>query len=259
VADAISTLIPGVYPHIVNRKPKLGGLRNLGVGVDSAGVEYVLKPGAVVGVAEFVGAGICRELGVPHCLPAIVTWTPLVGGPVHLFGSVIEPAVLKFDQKLVLEWQRVVAEMVNPQTFTEVLAVDLCVGNDDRHAGNWIVREKDPSAGRAHHQLLAMDFGDSWPCVHPPHPPTKHPSRNTWDIPRHWPAMGITFDHDLFRRTCTKISSLQSSWLRSELDVLIGVWLTPAQRDDLCDWWRDHWPRQVIDVIFSLENDGDWL
>ncbi len=253
-----SSLIAGVYPHIVNLKPRLGGANNLGCGVDSMGVEYVLKL-PQFGPAEFVGAALSRELGVPFCRPAIVTANRLDGSVGHLFGSIVEPDVLKFDMKSFVAWQAVLGEMDNPHTFTDVLVADLALGNDDRHQDNWIVREKNASAGRPKHTLLSVDYSNSWPLFHPAQKPTAHTSPNTWHFTRYWPVIGIPYGQSQFRAACAKISSLDDVWLRQELDALVGVWLTDSQRDLYCQWWRDHWKGQVVDVINSLEPDGDWL
>lgn len=251
--------LPGIYPEIVNLKPKLGGINNLGVGVDSNGNEYVVKIGKNACVAEFIGAAICAELAIPHCKPTIVCKTNLFGQRQHLFGSILEPAVHKFDMTSPVEWTSVVSEMKDTAAFSSVLAVDLCLGNDDRHAGNWIVRKKDLAQSRPHHQLLAMDFGNGWPFAHPPHGPLKHPSPHTRDILRHWPAMGIVFDETGFHAACAKITALDRAWLKSVLVPMVGIWLTDIERDTWCDWWQDYLKSQVINVIYSLEPDGEWL
>jgi hypothetical protein len=211
-----SLLVAGVYPHIVNFKPRLDGANNLGRGLDSAGVEYVLKA-AQFGPAEFVGAAVCRELGVPYCKPAIVTATHLDGTVRHLFGSIVEPQVLKFNMKSFAAWKAILAELDNTHTFTDVLAADLALGNDDRQQDNWIVREKDAAAGRPKHTLLSVDYSNSWPLFHPAQKPTAHRSRNTWQFARYWPIIGIPYGHENFRTACGKISSLDDAWLGRSL------------------------------------------
>jgi hypothetical protein len=252
-------MLSGVYPEIKTIKPRIGGVNNLGVGVDFQGNEYVLKEGNNVCVAEFVGAALCAAAALPHCKPTIVCRTDLLGKRQHLFGSAIEPVVLRFDMANISDWSMVVAELGNTAMFTVMLALDLCIGNDDRHAANWIVKEKDPTSGRARHQLMAMDFSNAWPTTHPPHPPRAQPSRNTWNITRYWPQIGIPFDEKGFRVACAKIALLDSSWLKEVLDPMINIWLTTIDRDTFCDWWQTHWRTQVTEVIYSLEPDGEWM
>lgn len=251
--------LPGLYPMITKIKPRIGGRNNIGVGVDTHQVEYVLKTGNLICVAELIGAALCAALKVPHCRGAIVTRQRMDGSLQYLFGSIIEPDVHRFDQSSIEAWKDVVAELRNTALFTIMLAVDLAIGNDDRHAANWIVRRKAEQVGRARNELLAMDFSNAWPLAHPPYPPREQPSSNTWDITQHWPDMGIEFESCLFRSTCAKISALDQDWLNTVLDPLVGIWLTPMERDNLCAWWDKHWRQQVIDVIHSLEPDGAWL
>lgn len=256
---AASSLLPGIYPVITKIKPRIGGNNNLGVGVDSLGREYVLKHGRPIGVAEFIGAAVCSELDVPHCRTAIVTAPQWDGSMQYLFGSVIEADLHKFDQTSIDEWREVVDQLHDPIMFTVMLAVDLCLGNDDRHANNWIVKSKNPDTGADCLKLLAMDFSNAWPAVHPPHHPMRHPSNNTWVITRHWAAIGVAFEAQAFRTTCARIAGLDLAWLQNVLDPLVNIWLTLHERDTLCQWWQSHWRRQVIDAIYSLEPDGEWL
>lgn len=252
-------LIPGLYPLITKVKPRIGGRNNLGVGVDTTGAEYVLKTGRAVCVAEFVGAAVCAALEVPHCRTAIVTMRMLNGSTQHLFGSVIEDQLHKFDTTDVDAWRDVVSKLHDPLMFTVMLAIDLCLGNDDRHQDNWILKHKHPTTGADCYKLLAMDFSNAWPTIHPPHHPCRHPSTNTWTLPRHWDQMGIAFDRALFLRSCAKIAALRTDWLHSVLDPLVNIWLTQQERDALCQWWSNHWMTQAIDTIYSLEPDGEWL
>lgn len=254
-----SLSLPGLYPVITKVMPRIGGRNNVGVGIDTQHVRYVLKTGNRICVAEFVGAALCAELNVPHCRTAIVTRAGMDGRMQYLFGSIIEPETHQFDQSSVEAWRGVVTELCNVTLFTIMLAVDLAIGNDDRHAGNWLVRAKDQAAGRHQHELLAMDFSNAWPLAHPPHTPHRQPSPNTWDITRYWPEMGIEFQLPLFHSTCATICGLKREWLHAVLAPLVGIWLTPHECDSLCSWWDDRWRQQVIDVIHCLQPDGEWL
>lgn len=253
-----TTMIPGEYPQIVKKLPKIGGENNLGVGIDSNGKKYVLKGYARVCVAEFIGAAVCKALGVRHALPHIVKEVDLFGTTRFLFGSAIEPDLLQFDQSSVVEWQAVVAELEVATVFTVILAVDLALGNDDRHATNWLVESKNPAVSRPWHTLISMDFSNAWPTMHPPHHPRRHPSENTWGFTRFWEQIGINYDPSAYKITCAKISSLSGVWLAAELAPLIGVWLEQTEVDCLTAWWGTNWQSHMIDVIAALESDGDW-
>lgn len=254
-----SELIPGLYPKITKMKPRIGGNFNLGVGIDSDGIEYVLKRGDMRCVAEFVGTAVCAALAMPHCKPRVVCRDDIDGNTEYLFGSVVEAGLLKFDRTSIVEWHTVVATLCDASLFTVALASALCLGNDDHHADNWLVRDMDPANGILCHSLVPMDFGNAWPACNPAHHPMRHPSPNTWEITRHWRAMGITFDQALFRSTCARMQILDRHWLQAVLTPLVGIWLTAEKHDALCDWWQQHWRDQVVSAVYSLEPDGDWL
>lgn len=250
--------VPGMYPYIRKLKPKIGGKNNLGVGVDTDGREYVLKRGRLLCVAEFVGASLCGVVGTPSSAPAIVCMTNMAGNIEYLYGSEIEPGLLSFDRTSVKAWSSVVPTLADPSAFSSVLAVDLAIGNDDRHADNWLVKASAAPPAPQTTSLVSIDFSNSWPVCRPPHHPRRQPSKNTMHIVKHWDRMGITFAGGVFRQACAKIGGLNETWLSSILDPMVGIWLTDAETDELETWWGNHWKSQVIDTIYALESDGDW-
>lgn len=249
--------LPGAYPHIVTRKPSHDGLDNLGMGYTPHGEQFLLKEGGPLGAAEFVGANLCEACGIPACLPTVVTIERL-GIHEHIFGSRIDLGLHAFDQTSVAQWQHVMAVCSNPSAFSALLAIDLALGNDDRHWNNWLAQNAVNAHGADCVRLRAMDFSRSWPVRHPAQHPLRHHSPNTWDAIKDWDMLGVSFDLRVFHATCAKIGSLNAHWLRGRvLQQLSGVFLTPAQIDQYCLWWSQHWQAQVIDAIDSLEN-GVW-
>lgn len=254
-----SQLIPGVYPEIVKVLPKIGGNNNLGVGVDLSGNQYVLKDHRGVCVAEFIGAAICRELGLKHPVPNIVKRTGMFGQSEHLFGSLMVTGLLPMDFRSVADWRNLVSQLESVAVFSEVLAVDLALGNDDRHSDNWLVKAAQPEEGRHHHEMITMDFSNAWPCANPPYHPLRHPSQNTWNLAGHyWPALGIDFDRASYRATCSKIANLSPSWLAKVLGPMLGIWFDQAQYTAMQEWWSTNWKDHMLNVVSCLECDGDW-
>lgn len=246
--------LPGAYPHIVTRKPSHDGQDNLGMGYTTHGEQFLLKKGGPLGTAEFVGANLCELCGIPACLPTVVTVERL-GIREHIFGSRIDLGLHAFDQTNIAQWQRVMAVCSNPSAFSALLAIDLALGNDDRHWKNWLAQNAVNAYGADCVRLRAMDFSRSWPVHHPAQHPMRHQSTNTWSAIKDWEMLGVHFDLRIFHETCAKISSLNARWLRGRvLQQLSGVFLTPAQIDHYCLWWSQHWQAQVIDAIDSLEN-----
>jgi hypothetical protein len=254
-----SALLPGFYPEIKKVKPKIGGVDNIGIGVDQGGVEYVLKAGSKVCIAEFVGAACCDAVGVPCARPVIVQRKHLIKPTELLVGSEFVPGLLMFNMRDISEWRQVVAALANAAAFSGVLAVDLAVGNDDRHQDNWLVKDRVPGFPVAAPLLMAVDFSRAWPVHHPPQPPRQHQSPNTWNfVSKWWDAIGVTYDKFHFHQACAKMGSLDEDWIRSVLTPMVEVWLNSNEFDALCSWWRVHWREHVIDVIQALEADGDW-
>ena len=254
-----SQFIPGVYPEIVKLLPKIGGNNNLGVGVDLSGKEYVLKEHPMVGVAEFVGAAVCSELGLQHPVPNIVKHTNIFGQSEFLFGSAMETGLLPMDFRSPAEWRNLVPQLESVAVFSVVLAVDLALGNDARHQDNWLVKAAQPAEGRPYHEMITMDFSNAWPCATPPHHPLRHPSPNTWIIAgRNWPAYGIEFDRATYRATCSRIANLSQDWLTKVLEPMLGIWFDETQLATMQQWWTVHWKDHMLNVVACLECDGDW-
>lgn len=255
-ASLATASLPGIYPLISHRDPlqKLTGRDNLGMGYTEHGEQFMLKPGGRLGAAEFIGARVSDACGIPACQPTIVTIETL-GGQQHVFGSRIESGVLKFDQSSPLDWQMVLKDCLNVGAFSALFAVDLVLGNDDRHWNNWIVQPVRDATGKDGYRLRAMDFSRSWPMRHPAQHPLRHASKNTWQATRDWPVLGAHFDEQVFYATCARISTLSTAWLRrSVLAELIGVFLTQAEADSYCQWWQHNLQAQVIETIHSLEH-----
>ena len=254
--SASSLPLPGIYPLITTRDPlqKRSGLDNLGIGYTEHGEQFMLKPGNLVGVAEFVGARVSDACGIPACQPTIVTIEG-IDGLEHVFGSRIESGVLNFDQGSALQWQQVMQACLNPAAFSAMLAVDLVLGNDDRHWNNWLVQQVTTATGAQGYRLRALDFSRAWPVRHPAQHPLRHASSRTWGATGNWDLLGVTFDWQAFHSACATISRLPAKWLsHSVLTPLTGLFLTPSQADSLCLWWANSLQTQVIEAIDSLEN-----
>lgn len=252
-------LIPGVYPEIIKVLPKIGGNNNLGVGEDLSGNQYVLKDHPGVCVAEFVGAAVCRELGLKHPVPNIVKRTSMFGQEEHLFGSSMVTGLLPMDFRSVADWRNLVPQLESVALFSAVLAVDLALGNDDRHQDNWLVKAAQPQEGRPHPEMITMDFSNAWPCINPPYHPLRHDSPNTWNLAgRHWRTLGIDFDRATYRATCSRISHLTPAWLAQVLEPMLGIWFDQAQFTAMQQWWGSHCKDHMNNVVACLECDGDW-
>jgi hypothetical protein len=255
----LSKPLPGLYPLIKRIDPDQGGgIDNLGTGYTQHSEAFRLKVGGYVGAAEFVGAKLADVCGIPACQPAIVTIQHPVRGDQNVFGSRIESGLHNFDQNNLAAWRNVLAKCVNLEVFSATLAVDLVLGNDDRHWANWLVQQVKDSNGEPGFRMRAMDFSRSWPTLHPPQHPLRHRYPQTSAALKYWDALGIPFEQQVFHATCAKIGLLNEHWLRNQvLREIEGVFITTQQADQLGDWWRLGLRAQVIEAIHSLES-GVW-
>lgn len=250
-----NALIPGLYPLIIHINPPQVGCDNMGIGFTQHNEQFLLKRGNEIGAAEYIGAKVCDAVGVPACQPTIVTIEKF-GKQQDVFGSRMESGAHEFDQhNLVVEWQAVLSNCSNVDAFSAMLAVDLTLGNDDRHWNNWLVQLAQTPQGATSYRLRAVDFSRSWPTRHPAQHPLEHQSPNTWRATRDWELLGVTFNEQAFFETCVKIRGLSVSWLRNQvLQPLSGVFISPTRIDVYCQWWEHHLQQQVIEAIYSLEN-----
>ena len=250
--------LAGLYPLIVKLDPPQLGCDNLGFGFTQHGEQFLVKEGGRLGVAEFIGAKLCEACGVPACQPTVVSIDRL-GSQRNVFGSRIESGTHQFDQTDVSEWRKVNEKCMNVTAFSAVFAIDLILGNDDRHWNNWIVQTMTNSLGEECYRLRALDFSRSWPTCHPAQHPLKHSSPHTWGATKNWDMLGVKFDLKVFHETCAMVSLLPASWLRSTvLNQLEGVFISVEDANKFSDWWDTHLKVQVVEAINSLEN-GVWI
>ena len=249
-----SDFLPGIYPLILSIDPPQKGKDNLGIGVTQHGETFLVKDGGHVGVAEFIGAKVCDACGIPACQPTVVTidkW----GRQHQVFGSRMESGEHKFDHTDIQEWKRVTSNCLNTNAFSAMLAVDLVLGNYDRHWDNWLVQNTTNTQGQSCFRLRALDFSRSWPTQNPPYLPLQQMGSSTWKSTQDWGLLGVDFDHNTFKTTCATIATLNGKWLKKQvLQPLSGTFLTPLELEQYCLWWDQHLQNQVIEAIFSLEN-----
>ncbi len=252
-----TTPIPGIYPLITDINPPQSGADNIGMGFTQHKEQFLLKPGSRIGTAEFIGARVCDAVGIPACQPNIVT-IERFGNQEDVFGSRIESGTHQFDQTNSAQWRHILANCINADAFSALLAVDLILGNDDRHWNNWLVQTAQTPQGVTGYRLRAMDFSRSWPTIHPAQHPARHRSPNTWAATKDWPLLGVTFNQQVFFSTCAKIRNLTPAWLRGQvLQQILGVFVSSTDVDLYCQWWEHHLQTQVIEAIHTLEY-GVW-
>lgn len=150
--------------------------------------------------------------------------------------------------------------------LSAIYAFDLFVHNEDRHAGNYLVKDIGDR-----HVLLAMDFGRSWNSLNcpidrtlavvsppilplrylsPPHPISGQDSNTfkiaklLWNINQLGGLNGAGF-FDVLNR----LLSLPDTAIMRILDMTPSEWCSDERKESILRWWRSSGRQQRINKI----------
>lgn len=219
----------------------------IGVGLD--GIEYVLKyvedAHPKVPASEWICTHLARDaqLAVAACHVAEDPVSNTLMFATRVEGGV-QPAEERLRDGLVSD---------HAQTLSEWLAFDLFIHNDDRHFGNFLVRD-----GLTGQLLLGIDFSrallvNDWPSTTPP----VHAGCNTlwWfkhvDGPRHYPAAAA-------QSLLERLADLPNDWMGLTVKDVPSAWLCDAEKAVLERWWRLGRKRRIRKMIEAI-HDGKCL
>ncbi|RRJ30813.1 hypothetical protein [Pandoraea apista] len=237
----------GLLPPVIRSyRPMQAGADNAGIGITQHGERYLLKTDPKVCLAEFVGAALCRASEVPCADPTIVNYRGR-----SVFGSRLESGVELPESELDLIEQ--VKKCQNATIFSAVLAIDIALGNNDRHWHNWLPQRQ--LNGDVF--LRAVDFSRAWPTYHPPRSFESLRNENTEQAWRQWSALGVVYDHKSASDACEIIKTLSGDWLANLFEQLPVEWMVSAGGPELCDWWAKYWTARVDDSLAFLQS-GAW-
>lgn len=233
----IQTDIEG--PVIIKMRPALGGVDNAGIGETQFGERFLLKLDPSACLAEFVGAAVCRAVGIPATEPCVVQFDGQA-----VFGSRLESGVTQVTN--IPELINVLARCDNPNAFSAVLAVDLALGNPDRHWANWLYQERSDGSSV---MLRAVDFSRSWPVSHPPLHVNALKGENTYQAWCLWPTLGIQLDQASATGVCNGLQRLDDKWLSNVFNQLPLEWKIACDAPFLCEWWKTGWTDRVTETM----------
>jgi hypothetical protein len=225
-------------PAICKYLPRQSGQDNEGIGFTKHGERYLLKSAPSVCIAEFIGAALCRACGVPTPEPTIVEFKGR-----KIFGSRLESGVGPLP-KIQLDVIEQVKNCANASIFSAVLAIDIALGNTDRHWHNWLPQAQNDGTIL----MRAMDFSRAWPTAHPPLAFAAMRSENTEICWRSWFAYGIKYDEPSAFEALDALDKLTSTWLSSIFEQLPTEWIASASGPELLRWWEDHWKNRVAEA-----------
>lgn len=174
----------------------------------------------------------------------------------HVFGSRWEGGVLsKSDWIGKLQRNEISLTDIAP-VLSRIFAFDHFVYNDDRHAGNFIVR--DQAGGYA---VLAFDYSRSW-LFHgfplPALPFAQH--QNTRQLQQQIRRLLFAYiDSEKCTELLDRIRNINVSTIEDIIESHPESWLDPKNRDDILDWWGS---TSFVDRISSIAKgieDGSYL
>lgn len=220
-------------PKIKRFFPAQGGLDNAGIGETEFGERYLLKTDPAVCLAEYIGASVCQAVGIPCGQPFVV-----VSKGKEVFGSKMEYGVdiPSSDPEII----QLVKTSTNQSVFSAALAVDVALGNFDRHWNNWLF-QKLPSGILAR----AIDFSRAWPTTQPPMKFADMESENTGKAYSQWPIMNIKYDKIAAKSICARLSKFDYPWLDTLLLDLPLEWKVSPGAPELCKWWQTSWSARL--------------
>ncbi len=176
--------------------------------------------------SEWLGERLARACQIATPFTAILTDASDRLG----FGSRIEGSVTSFDQMTVPEKLEVLAAC--GRAMSGLLALDLFVGNEDRHMGNWLFRRN--LAGEW--APLCIDFSRALFCRGFPHdtwPPTNCNTTSTMALLKiHG---GWDSSHAVI--SAERLQHITPQVLRHWLQECPKAWLPEATQVALLAWW----------------------
>ncbi len=221
-----------LYRKVVVSYPPTGGSARKPVRVRADdGLDYMLKDDSG-GVPVRAREWVCHELADNAGLP-VLEYRPILdsagrtqfgsryllnGGPGGIIGYKILAGALPL------------AEACN--VFSGLYAVDLFLGNWDRHADNLMI-EQDAAP-----RIRVMDFSEA-PALLDPASRRKIPGAGTATV-----TSGRTlrtlygFNVDAAKLALDRLNAITDGKLKEILDGMPADWLDVAARTDLMNWWQ---------------------
>lgn len=217
------------------------------------GLDYVLKDdtqGAPVRAREW----ICHSLADVAGLPVAESRPILTGAGRVVFGSCVilngGPGGTAYNL-LAGTFQLAEAQ----QVLSSVYAIDLFLGNDDRHMDNFLVEIDKSGANR----IRIIDFSEAAALIEPNRRKNvPSVSCNTVQVGRRLRKL-YGFSSDAARLALSRLSALSAEKLWGVLDGMPADWLPPDVRKEIRSWWSSAARTSHIEFILKGLTDGTLL
>lgn len=207
---------------------------------DATAKRYLCKSGkfnALIPATEWICAALARSIKIPVADSVVVK---IQDDDELMFGSIWEGG----SQKDVLA---ALPKVSNKGIFSETLAFDLTVHNEDRHIHNYLYLDL---AGDIVAKLIDASKAFIYHSI--PIPPLPFdPQCPTIISKAHW-TRHHSFQKQLAVSTARRVLSLPAEWMERVLDGMPPEWIHPVEITELDRWWRDDRAARIDQVIQEL-------
>ena len=198
----------------------------------------------------------CYELANACGIPTPPNKVLRLPDGVLAFGSRWEAA--SFDTSIINHWAMVLSKEICVTNFgallSSIYAFDLFVANDDRHAGNILLRPSRPPD----YSMLAYDFSRAlfirgWPPSHLPD------ECNTYRLQKTFLGCGVIFDTDAAYKVLDRLTDIKGSEIELILEKTPDSWMTHPTKQQMLEWWNSDARMLRLSLIRGGLNDESLL
>lgn len=227
-SQSVSPLFPVEIAYKIPNPFPTADLKEVAVGVD--GCEYAVKS---VNDHAFLPASewFCYHLAgrVQLASPAFAM---LIDNGVEAFGSRFEGGISQWSKVAPVDQMSLLSTC--GKDMSRIVALDLMIGNDDRHLNNFLFRDQQLGGGKT---VFAMDFSRSlfirgWPKDFFPMPPES----KTMQVMKILKTMGF-WDTSAASLVLTSIQSIAASEVDGWLATMPSNWVTNLSINEVAGWW----------------------
>lgn len=227
-SPSVSPLFPVEIAYKIPNPFPTADLKEVAVGVD--GCEYAVKSmneHALLPASEW----FCYHLAgrVQLASPAFTT---LIDNGVEAFGSRFEGGTAQWAKVAPVDQSNLLSTC--GKEMSRIIAMDLMIGNDDRHLNNFLFRDQQLGRGKT---VFAMDFSRSlfirgWPKDLFPMPSDS----KTMLVMETLKALGF-WDANAARLILTSIQSIAVSEISGWLAAMPAQWKSNLSVNEVTGWW----------------------
>lgn len=195
------------------------------------GMDYAVKSAADkthLPLTEWLASRLAQavHLSTPHVVVLVMP------DGSRALGSRLESGLLSLEDTIRNGADQVSILRPCIRQLSACYALDLFLGNTDRHFGNFLFRKN--SLGDL--SLMPIDYDHAWLCNGwPPTDITSLPCKTTTHL-KMLPPMGLWSSAEAIM-ALSRIDQLSADRINTWMDDCPEEWVTPEVRDNIVTWW----------------------